>query len=674
VAARSGERKAGSVDLEVVGEVTGTLRVLIVADTESHATAIVDELRRTGREISSERVDNDVGMRAVLARDDWDVVISDWTLISFSALRALRVLKELGLLLPFIVVSGTIGDEAAFDLMREGAHDFVLKDNLARLAPSIARELLERDGRAARKRMSDELGASEDRYRRIVETTNDGVWIIDGEGRTTFMNQQMAVMLGYTVAQIGHRAMTDFIHASATDDTVVGPIAHRDSAGAKYPVTFVRHDGTPLATLVDSKPIIGKAGAFEGVLNMVIDLTAQRAAELALRYSEDQLRQAQKMEAVGRLAGGVAHDFNNQLSVILSFTEFLADNPALGSEAHSDVQGIRNASLRAAELTRQLLTFSRQDVIEARVVDVQTHLSGMVKMLPRLLGEDVVLISRFDPTTGHILADPGQIEQVVMNLAVNARDAMPSGGTLTIDTENVELSQTYALTHLGASVGPHVMITVSDTGLGMDPKILARIFEPFFTTKEVGKGTGLGLATVFGIAQRAGGSVDVVSQVGVGTTFRVYFPRVAARTVAPEPAVEPTNLRGTETILLVEDEVQVRAVASTILRRNGYLVLEANSAREALRLSADATHIDLLLSDVVMPEMSGLELAQRLSRLRPTMKILCMSGYTEDNRIRHEVVEGDIAFLQKPFTGESLRRKVRLVLDARTVTQPVALH
>ena len=661
-------------DAEVVGEASGPLRVLIVADTESHATAIVEELRRAGREISSVRVETDVAMRAALAKDDWDVVLSDWTMTGFSALRALRVLKELALLLPFIVVSGTIGDEAAFDLMREGAHDFVLKDNLVRLAPSIARELVERDGRAARKRMSDELGASEDRYRRIVETTNDGVWIIDGEGRTSFMNQQMAVMLGYTVAQIGRRPMTDFIHANATDDTVVGPIAHHDSAGAKYPVTFVRHDGTPLPTLVDSKPIIGKAGAFEGVLNMVIDLTAQRAAELALRYSEDQLRQAQKMEAVGRLAGGVAHDFNNQLSVILSFTEFLADNPALGTEGHADVQGIRNASLRAAELTRQLLTFSRQDVIEAKVVDVQSHLSGMVNMLPRLLGEDVSLIARLGPETGHILADPGQIEQVVLNLAVNARDAMPAGGTLTIETENVELSQTYALTHLGAQPGPHVMIAVSDTGIGMDPKILARIFEPFFTTKDVGKGTGLGLATVFGIAQRAGGSVSVASEVGVGTTFRVYFPRVAARTDVPTVAVEPTDLRGTETILIVEDELQVRAVASTILRRNGYHVLEANSGREALSLSADAATIDLLLSDVVMPEMSGLELAQRLSKLRPGMKILCMSGYTDDNRIRHEVVEGDIAFLQKPFTGESLRRKVRLVLDARPTTRPSGLH
>jgi two-component system cell cycle sensor histidine kinase/response regulator CckA len=396
----------------------------------------------------------------------------------------------------------------------------------------------------------------------------------------------------------------------------------------------------------------------------VIDMTAQKSTELALRHSEEQLRQAQKMEAIGRLAGGIAHDFNNALSVILSYADILSEEAALEPNAQADVQEIRNASQRAAALTRQLLTFSRQDVIEEKVLDVSVQLSGMLNMLPRLLGEDILLIAILDPETGHIRADPGQIEQVVMNLAVNARDAMPTGGKLTIESENVELHEDYVRDHLGTKAGPHVMISVSDTGSGMDAATQTRIFEPFFTTKPIGKGTGLGLSTVFGIAKRSGGSVSVVSKPGVGTTFKVYIPRVTAPVDAAQALPVATNLRGTETILLVEDEAEVRAAARIILRRSGYQVIEASSAENALLLCEDIGNIDMLLSDVVMPQMSGPELVRQLVKLRPATKILCMSGYADDNIARHEVLDGDIAFLQKPFTADSLRRKVRLVLDA----------
>ncbi|MDB4955004.1 MAG: multi-sensor hybrid histidine kinase, partial [Myxococcales bacterium] len=334
----------------------------------------------------------------------------------------------------------------------------------------------------------------------------------------------------------------------------------------------------------------------------------------------------------------------------------------------ADLEEIRKAALRAAELTRQLLLFSRQSVIEPKVLGVATLLGSMVKMLPRLLGEDIDLVFVPDAATGRILADAGQIEQVVMNLAVNARDAMPTGGRLTIECVNVELPDDYAREHLGTKPGPHVMIAVTDSGTGMDLATQRRIFEPFFTTKGVGKGTGLGLSTVFGIVQQSGGSLWVYSELGIGTTFKVYFPRVDAEVDAVKQRPAATDLRGTETILLVEDEGQVRAAARGILRRSGYQVLEASNAGEALVHAESPGHIDLLLSDVVMPQMSGPELARRLTKLRPTMKVLCMSGYTDDSIVRHGVLDSNLPYLQKPFTRETLTRKVRLVLDGPTAS------
>jgi two-component system cell cycle sensor histidine kinase/response regulator CckA len=636
----------------------------MVEDSEDDAALVLHELRRAGRKIEAERVDAAAPMRRALTTSRWDVVLSDSSMPQFSALAALGVLKELDLDLPFIVVSGTIGDEAAVDLMRHGAHDYLLKDKLARLGPAIDRELREREVRADRKRMIDELRVSEERYRRIIETTNEGVWIVDGDATTSFLNHRMAVMLGYTIEEIGRRSMFDFIETGARDDTSRNLAKRRDGISDQSEMTFVCKDGTSLNALVDSTPIFGQLGKFEGVLNMVIDVTAQKRAELALRSSEDQLRQAQKMEAVGRLAGGVAHDFNNVLSVILSCADFISEDIAPKDPIHADLEEIRKAALRAAALTRQLLLFSRQEVIEPKVLGVAALLGDLVKMLPRLLGEDIDLMFVPDATTGRILADAGQIEQVVMNLVVNARDAMPTGGKLTIESVNVDLSEDYARDHLGTKAGPHVMIAVTDSGTGMDPATQRRIFEPFFTTKGVGKGTGLGLSTVFGIVQQSRGSLWVYSEPGIGTTFKVYFPRVDAEVDVTKVLPAATAMRGTETILLVEDEGQVRAAALGILRRSGYHVLEASNAGEALLHAESPGQIDLLLSDVVMPQMSGPELARRLSKLRPAMKILCMSGYTDDSIVRHGVLDGNLPYLQKPFTRETLTRKVRLVLDA----------
>jgi two-component system cell cycle sensor histidine kinase/response regulator CckA len=379
---------------------------------------------------------------------------------------------------------------------------------------------------------------------------------------------------------------------------------------------------------------------------------------------EEQLRQAQKMEAVGRLAGGVAHDFNNVLSVILSYGEMLLSDMKPGEPMRADIEEIHKAGKRATDLTRQLLMFSRQQVLAPKVLDLNDLLASMDKMLQRILGADVDLVSLPTHPLGRVRADPSNVEQVIMNLVVNARDAMPTGGKLTMETDNVVLDDAYAQAHLGVKPGPHVMLAVSDTGIGIDKATLARIFEPFFTTKESGKGTGLGLSTVFGVVQQSGGSVWVYSEVGKGTTFKVYLPRVDAAVEVAGETVPPTTLRGSETILLVEDDDQVRVVARGILWRSGYHVIEARNAGEALLHSEKhPTTIHLLLSDVVMPQMSGPELAKRLASARPDMKVLCMSGYTDDSIVRHGVLEAHIAYLQKPITPEALTTRVREVLD-----------
>lgn len=392
----------------------------------------------------------------------------------------------------------------------------------------------------------------------------------------------------------------------------------------------------------------------------------RKGAEQAVRRSEGQLRQAQKMEAIGNLAGGVAHDFNNLLSVILSYSDLIAAELGPDSPLRADLEEIHAAGVRAAQLTRQLLTFSRKQVVQVRSVDLNDVYVEMESMLRRLLGEDVELTWIAPAELGKIAADPGQMEQVIMNLAVNARDAMPRGGKLTIETAEIVLDEDYALEHVGVRAGRHVMLSVSDTGAGMDEATQARIFEPFFTTKGVGKGTGLGLATVFGIVQQSGGSIGVHSAPGRGTTFKVYFPSGDPADTIPgsSPAAGRGPARGSETILLVEDEERVRVVTRTILRKYGYNVLEAQSGGDALLLcEKEPGTIHLLLTDVVMPRMSGRHLAERLLVVRPATKVLYMSGYTDDAVVRHGVLESTIAFIQKPITPEALARKVRETLD-----------
>ena len=515
---------------------------------------------------------------------------------------------------------------------------------------------------------------AEDRKAAVVDTALDAVVGMDHAGTITEFNPAAEQTFGFTRADVLGRSLANLLipprfrasHASGLERYLA--TGESQILGKRIEMTALRHDGseTPVELSV-SRVGSGKTPSFVAFIRDISDRKRVEHANVAL---EEQLRQSQKMDALGRLAGGVAHDFNNMLSVVLSYSDMILEDLNEGDPIREDIEQIHVAAKRATDLTRQLLTFSRQQVIEPRVLDLNDVLVRMDKMLQRVVGEDVELTSIPDPSLGRVRVDPGSIEQVIMNLVVNARDAMPKGGKLTMETANLVIDEEFARIHLGAKLGAHVMLAVTDTGTGMDKATQTRIFEPFFTTKQTGKGTGLGLANVFGIVQQSNGNIWVNSQLGVGTTFRNYLPRVDAIAEDTRPSRAPTTLRGSETILLVEDENQVREVARGILRRHGYAVIEARNAGEALlscERHPDAIH--LLLTDVVMPQMSGPELANRLRQVRPEMKVLFMSGYIDDATLRHGVSDPDHAYLQKPITVESLTRRVREVLDHVTARQ-----
>ena len=635
-----------------------SLRALLVEDSEDDAALLLRELRRAF-DVAHVRVETPETMVDALESDRWDVVLSDYSMPRFSAPAAFAVLQSKGLDLPFIIVSGTVGEETAVEAMRLGVHDYLVKGKLTRLVPAIERELRESESRRRRRSAEEGLRDSEARYRVLFRSSPLPMWVLDRETLAFLAVNDAAIRhYGHSREEFDSLTVRDVWVAEDSgggqdkDAAKEGIVRHRRKDGSIILVELRTHDF-----------------AFEGRparLMLINDVTERLRVQDELHKAEEQLRHAQKMEAVGRLAGGVAHDFNNMLSVILSYCDLiLADPEGVGSR-RADLLEVRAAGVRAAELTKQLLLFSRQQVLEARIIDLNKILVGMEKLLGRLLGADVELTVLSSRTAGKVLADPGQIEQVVMNLAVNARDAMPRGGKLTVQVANTELTKEYAEAHHGVTPGPYVMLAVTDTGTGMDRATQARMFEPFFTTKEKGKGTGLGLSTVFGIVQRAGGHVWVYSELGEGTTFRIYLPRANApetKKSRPPPAV---STRGTETILLVEDDDQLRTLTQGILTRLGYRVLAASAPVEALRLSEEHRgKIHLLLTDVVMPGMSGRQLAEKIAEMRPATRALFMSGYTDEVIVHHGVLEPGVYFLQKPITPDSLARKLREVLRAK---------
>jgi PAS domain S-box-containing protein len=516
---------------------------------------------------------------------------------------------------------------------------------------SILRDVTER------KRSEEAFERTAAKLRGLFGSNVVNITFSNREGVLLDANDAFLEMVGRTRADLASGRLTwqsvtppEFI---ADNDRA---IVDAETSGRCLPFEkqYVRPDGSRVWVLLGVARLPGSGGEFA---SLSIDITRQKAVE-------EEFRQAQKMEAVGRLAGGIAHDFNNLLTAILGYAELLSEIETLPTDVREDVENIRTAAVSAAGLTQQLLAFSRRQVLQPRVLSLNEVVSRIEAILRRVLGEDIRLTVDLDPRTATVRGDTVQLEQILLNLAVNARDAMPLGGELTIRTRNRFLDAGYVASHGGATVGPHVELSVSDTGTGMDENVKAHIFEPFFTTKPEGKGTGLGLATVYGAIKQMAGSIGVESELHRGTTFRIYLPAIGCDAIGDEAKPRSESARGRERVLLVEDKEEVRRVASRALQRQGYRVTEAASPREALAIVSEGTHFDLLLTDMVMPEMRGGELAHHLRQRIPSLRIVYMSGYADDTIGPHGEPGVGVVFLQKPFTPHALIQHVRQALDA----------
>ena len=797
------------------------IRVLIAENDPNDAELMVRELRRAGFAPDWQRVDTEADYLQALA-PELDIILSDYSMPQFDGPHALRLLQERGLDVPFILISGTVGEDAAVTAMKDGASDYLLKDRLTRLGTAVRHAIARRRERHQGRRVEAQL----QRFTSASPVVLYALAVKGGELESEWISDNVTMLTGYDVKEaLGKTWWRQNIHPDdrervlaahprpyALDQLlleyrfrrkdgswfwvrdenrllrnaiglpveVVGSWA--DITGRKqserlqamqHAVTRVLADSTSLSAAAPGiiqavcetfggkfgaiweidrqanvlrcadlwrapgfsademetetrrisfapgaglpgrvwasgtplvEPDVGRDPSFpraaaatsaglrcafafpvrlrDGVAGVIDVLGPERCEPepelLAMlsaigsqigqfiehRSADQQLLQAQKMEAIGQLAGGIAHDFNNLLGVILGYAELASRELGAEHKTRRRLEEVRKAAERAAALTRQILTFSRKQTVAVRVCDLNHIVGETEKMLRRLIGEDVRFDVVLEEGLGCVRADPGQLEQVIMNLAVNARDAMASGGTLVIATANVDLDEAYARSHPEVLPGPHVMLTVGDTGAGMDPAILAHIFEPFFTTKEPGKGTGLGLAVVYGIVKQSGGSLSVDSEPGRGTTFKIYLPR----TDAPESKDQMTALDaaagGSDIVLLLEDEQALRAIVAETLRIAGYTVLEASDPEEALVIAAESQRpIQLLITDVVLPGQSGPETASRIREAQPGLRVLLMSGYTDRLLDGNTLIEAGTPFLGKPFTIDALLRKVRAVLD-----------
>lgn len=809
-------------------------RVLLLEDNDDDAALVTRALRGGSNGLGIERATDEASFRDALEDHlGFDIVLSDWHLPRFDALRALEIAGALAPDVPFVIVSGAVGEDAAVAAMRAGARDYVLKDRLGRLLPVVEREVREYHERRTRAATEAALEKSEHRYRSIVETTSQGVWLIDADRKTTFVNARMAAMLRMRADDLYGRSPKDFV--VDWRETPVADVVSRFYSGKPQhaEVVYRRADGTTFLASVESTPIVDRHGVFEGGIAHVTDISSRRAAEQALEARdaeihdrlrgealladvgialtegtslhdtlmrcaralvlhadaalarvwlldstktalelvasagltqrldiphqrvpigkmvvgkiaqsgrafvsddfpkepdcgdperaqserligfagqplvvrgevlgviamfghipfravtlqslrnisgavalgvrqkleeqakieiENQLRHAQKMEAVGRLAGGIAHDFNNLLSVIANYAQVIEEEAPNASALREDAHEIVEAACRATALTRQLLLFSRRQIRETRVIALDDLIASLDKMLRRLVGEDVTIDLQSGAADARVRVDPGSIEQVVMNLVVNARDAMPNGGRVTLRTIALDVDEARA-TELGILPGRHAVLWVADTGTGIDADTRLKIFDPYFTTKDISKGTGLGLSMVRGIVQEAGGTVTLDTEVGRGSTFGVYLPCVDEEKPKTTQAAAVPRAEVSATVLLVEDEPLVRSTARRLLERKGYRVIEAEDAEQAITIaSSGTTPFDLLLTDVVMPGMSGPELARALLPKRPDLRVVFMSGYAEDNLVQHGTPAETQTWLRKPFTIDTLVTKVR---------------
>jgi two-component system cell cycle sensor histidine kinase/response regulator CckA len=759
-----------------------TIRVLIVEAVENDALLLVAELQRGGYEVPHVRVDTAAAMRSALKRQTWDLILCDFTMPHFSGAAALQLARESGTDAPFICVSGTTGEDVVTDAMKSGAQDYIMKPHLARLVPTVERELHKAGIRREGRQTDTAMRESEHKYRHLFEALSDAVFLIDEEsGRIVDINSRAENLLGRSRAEI---LGTDHVKLLARQNERPGDDVLRATANGEHPggceLEVVRHDGRivpvqasasriklygrpllltllrdvterkrmdaqlrQLSCAVEQSPVsivitdpagniqyvnsrftavtgysftevVGKnprilksgevpAGVYAqlwqaitsgqewhgefhnrkkngdifweaAAISPILDEAGRISHFLAVKEDittkkelEAQLIEAQKMEVLGHLAGGVAHDFNNILAVIMGYCNLMTADLGEDSPFKKYADEIQHAADRATGLTRQLLIFSRKQIVQPVVLDLNEVVKELNKMLRRLIDEHIEMTITPGRHLGHIRADAGHVGQVLMNLTVNARDAMPNGGKITITTENVTLDEKQALTLTGAKPGNYVRLGVSDTGTGMTADVKARVFDAFFTTKPKGKGTGLGLATCQTIVKQSGGFITLNSEPGMGATFGIYFPRV------DQPLESDTHFinagpvpRGTETLLMVEDEPDVRHLAAGVLEAQGYTVLRAANGQDALHLVREhkGPPIRLVITDVVMPVMGGKVMAEWLKTTYPDLKILFTSGYTDEAVMPAGAPDPNVQFLAKPYTPAALARKVREQLDA----------
>jgi PAS domain S-box-containing protein len=628
--------------------------ILIVEDD-----AAISEMLREVMETEGYRVDIAVNGTDGLTRieaDGIDLVLLDLMLPEMGGLELCRRVRarQDRAYLPIIMVTALAGEAQRHAGFLAGADDYVTKPyNLDEVLDRVRAWVATRQRLVACFEVQTRLAA-------IVDCSNDAIIATSLGGMIHSWNPAAERLFGYRAEEVLGQSLRLLIppDQAAELPALLQRIAQGERI-ADYETVRVRKDGRRLDVALSMAPLTGPTGRITGTSATCHDITERKQLE-------EQLRQAQKMEGIGQLAGGVAHDFNNLLTVINGFSELLTLQLAPTDPHRGPLEEILKAGERAAGLTQQLLAFSRRQALLPQVVDLNGIVADTEALLRRLLGEDIDLLAVLRPELGRVRVDPRQLQQVILNLAVNARDAMPQGGRLTIETANVELDAGYAGQHAAVSPGAYVMLAVSDTGSGMDAETQAHIFEPFFTTKEPGQGTGLGLSMIYGIVKQSSGDIWVYSEPGHGTIFKLYFPRVADEAEQPASPTPPVQApSGTETILLVEDEAPVRSLARTVLEARGYAVLEASRGDEALRVAQHHRGpIHLLLTDVVMPGLGGPAVARLLTRVHPETQVLYMSGYTDAAVARHGVLEAGAALVQKPFTPRALAQQVRQVLDA----------
>ncbi len=625
------------------------LRVLIIEDRQTDLELVVHEMTRAGLQFIYVHVDNEADFTSSLD-PRLDVILADFSLPQFDALRALEIMRERGVHVPFIVITGSINEETAVECMKKGATDYLLKDRLARLGPAIEQALEARRLQEEKRRADREILL----LSTAIEQWTDSLIITDLKARILYVNPGFERMTGFSRADAMGRSLSEVgpgleSFNDAVRETLArgrvwrGRVECRKSDGGLYTVD------TAIA------PVRDASGAVVNAVALQRDVTAE--LELEQRFLH-----AQKLEALGRLAGGVAHDFNNLLTAIMGYADLLGVEISLDSLSRSHLEEIKRTAERAAGVSRQLLIFSRKQALTQKVLDLNDTLLDIEKMLKHIIGEDVVLQTSLAPGGVWVRADPGQLQQVVVNLALNSRDAMPAGGTLSMSTRNSVVDRPFADTHPGVQPGAYVELTVRDTGVGMDGEVLSHLFEPFFTTKEEGKGTGLGLATAYGIIRQSGGHIWAESEPGKGASFHVLLPRVepeAAESRRSEAAGGMPAGRGT--IALVEDNELVSNLGAEILRRLGYVVHVFQDAAAASVAVRALGPLDLLIADVVMPVMGGRDLAENLRASFPGLRVLFMSGYESEGT---RGLDERTAFLQKPFTPQDLARKVQELLGS----------